>query len=174
MNRIVRIVRRKYLNALYRISPEKYKKKYPKFLRDLGIQISPDYRDGGHGFIHPTASFDGNNFSLISIGKNTTISADVVFLTHDYSITKALHVIGKNDSARFLKPISIGDYSFVGMRTIILPGSQIGSHVIIGAGSVISGTIPDNVVVAGNPAKVICQTDEWAKKHIEKNDFDIL
>ena len=49
----------------------------------------------------------------------------------------------------------------VGMKSIILMGSQIGNNVIIGAGAVVSGNIPDNVVVAGNPAKVVCTLDDY-------------
>lgn len=171
LHRIWRIASRKYLNLLYRIDPKAYKEKYPAFLRKLGVQIPADYRDGGHGFIHPTVSFDGNDFSLISVGKNTTISANVVLLTHDYSITKGLQSMGIQESARFLKPVSIGSNSFVGMNSILLPGTAVGNNVIIGAGSVVSGRIPDNVVAAGNPARVICSLEEWTKKHMEKQDY---
>ena len=174
MLRICRVIRRKYLHLLYRISPEVYKEKYPIFLRDLGVKIPLNYREGGYGFIHPSVQFDGNDFSLISVGKNTTISANVVILSHDYSITKALKSIGEDIEARFLKPVSIGENTFVGMNTIILPGKTIGNNVIIGAGSVITKDVPDNVVIGGNPAKVICSTHEWAKKHVDRQDFVVL
>lgn len=49
----------------------------------------------------------------------------------------------------------IGDNVFVGMNSIILMGTQIGNNVIVGAGSVVSGHVPSDCVVAGNPAKVI-------------------
>lgn len=169
-----RALQRKYLNLLYRLSPEKYKEAYPSFLRKLGVNISKDYRDGGHGFIHPSVSFDGNDFSLISIGKNTTISANVIILTHDYSITKGLQCMGISQSARFLKKVSLGDNSFIGMNSILLPGATIGNNVILGAGSVVAGCIPDNTVAAGNPAKPLCSTEEWTKKHMERHDYFIL
>lgn len=174
IQRISRVLQRKYLNLLYRIDPEKFKDAYPAFLRKQGVRIPLDYRDGGHGFIHPTVSFDGNDFSLISIGKNTTISANVVLLTHDYSITKGLHSLGISQSARFLKPLSIGENSFIGMNSILLPGAQVGNHVIIGAGSVVTGLIQDNTVAAGNPAKRICSIEEWTEKHIALGDYFIL
>lgn len=162
---------RKYLQLLYKFNSEKYKEQYPVYLRKIGVSIAQDYRAEGHGFIHPSVSFDGNDYSMISIGKGTTISADVVLLTHDYSITKGLNSLGIEASARFLKPISIGENSFIGMRSVILPGSVIGNNTVIGAGSIVSGNIPDRVVAAGNPARVICSVEEWTRRHMEKQDY---
>lgn len=172
--RIQRIVKRTFLNCLYRIDSEKYKLKYPDYLRWLGIKIPVNYREDGHGFIHPTVKFDGNDFSLISIGKSTTISSNVEILTHDYSITKGLKSIGLEMSARFLKPVSIGENTFIGMNSIILPGIKIGDNVIIGAGSVVTKDVPNNVVAAGNPATVICGIEEWTRKHLDKKDYEVL
>ena len=171
MNRYKRIFLKHYYKILYRINSEKYKKEYPGFLRELGINISEHYYDTKHGFIAPSVYFDGNDYSLITIGDATTVSLDVAFLTHDYSISKGLKMIDPILNGRFLKPIKIGNNCFVGMRTILLPGTTIGDNVIIGAGSVVKGTYPDNVVICGNPAKVICSTQEWAKKHYEKQDY---
>lgn len=174
MNRYKRIFLKHYYNVLYRVNSEKYKKVYPCFLRELGINISEHYYDTKHGFIAPSVSFDGNDYSLITIGDATTISLDVVFLTHDYSISKGLKIIDPTLSGRFLKPIKIGNNCFVGMRTILLPGTTIGDNVIIGAGSVVKGTYPDNVVISGNPAKIICSTQVWAKRHYEIKDYSPL
>ena len=172
MKNFRRILLKYYFRFLYRISLNEYKEKYPVYLHDLGINISKNHFEGGHGFIHPSSVFDGNDFSLITIGKNTTISADVVFLTHDYSISKGLKMIGASTSGRFLKPITVGKNSFIGMRSILLPGTKIGDNVIIGAGSVVRGEFPDSVIILGNPAKIIGNTNEWAKKHFEIHDFE--
>jgi acetyltransferase-like isoleucine patch superfamily enzyme len=53
--------------------------------------------------------------------------------------------------------VSIGDNSWIGHGTVILPGSEIGRHVVIGANSVVTGKIPDYCVAVGSPAKVIRQ-----------------
>jgi len=174
MNKFKRIFLKCYLKFIYRINSEKYKKKYPEYLRKIGINIPKDYFEGGHGFIHPSVLFDGNDFSLISIGKNTTISANVVFLTHDYSISKGLKMIGAEKSGRFLRPISVGDNCFIGMRSMLLPGTNIGNNVIVGAGAIVKGNIPDGVVVAGNPAKILCTTKEWAEKHYAAQDYEMV
>jgi acetyltransferase-like isoleucine patch superfamily enzyme len=57
------------------------------------------------------------------------------------------------------RPVSIGDGSWLGHGTVVLPGASIGRHVVIGANSVVTGTIPDNSVAAGVPARVIKRLD---------------
>jgi serine acetyltransferase len=53
------------------------------------------------------------------------------------------------------RPVSIGDGSWLGHGTVVLPGATIGRHVVIGANSVVTGHIPDNSVAVGVPARVI-------------------
>lgn len=60
---------------------------------------------------------------------------------------------------------------FVGMRSIILMGAEIGDNVIVGAGSIVSGKIPSNCVCAGNPARVICTLEEHKEK-LKKRFYD--
>jgi len=52
-------------------------------------------------------------------------------------------------------PVSIGAGSWIGHGAIILPGTRVGSHVVVGAGSVVRGVVPDHSVVAGVPARVV-------------------
>ena len=56
-------------------------------------------------------------------------------------------------------PTIIGKNVFIGTRSIILKGSKIGDNTIIGAGSVVAGEIPCNVIAAGNPCKIIKKLD---------------
>ena len=49
----------------------------------------------------------------------------------------------------------IGNDCFIGMNSIILKGTTLGNNVIVGAGSVVHGHFPDNVIIAGNPAKIV-------------------
>ena len=53
------------------------------------------------------------------------------------------------------KPVRIGDGSWLGHGTVVLPGTTIGRHVVIGANSVVRGEIPDYCIAAGNPARII-------------------
>lgn len=129
-------------------------------LNGLGNRVA---KWGGVHFIDPRNGWvDISRPWMVKIGNNVTITAGVVVLTHDYgwSVMKAVYgdVIGN------ARPAIIGDNVFIGMGTFILGGTRIGNNVIIGANSTVTGTIPDNCVAAGNPARVICTLDEYKKK----------
>lgn len=94
---------------------------------------------------------------LIDIGNNVTISKSTI-LAHDASTKKEL---GKSKVGR----VKIGDNVFIGFDSIIMPNTKIGNNVVIGARSIVTKDIPDNVVVAGNPLKVICTYDEYILKN---------
>jgi acetyltransferase-like isoleucine patch superfamily enzyme len=53
------------------------------------------------------------------------------------------------------RPIIIGDGCFIGSNSIILKGTNLGKNCVVGAGSVVYGSFPDNVIIAGNPAMII-------------------
>ena len=53
------------------------------------------------------------------------------------------------------RSVSIGDGSWLGAGAIILPGASIGRNVVVAAGSVVRGDVPDKCVVAGVPAKIV-------------------
>ena len=55
------------------------------------------------------------------------------------------------------RPVRIGNGSWLGHGTVVLPGASIGDHVVVGANSVVTGELPDNCVAAGAPARVIKQ-----------------
>ena len=59
----------------------------------------------------------------------------------------------------------IGDNCFIGFGAIILPNVRIGNNCIIGAGTVVTKSIPDNSIAAGNPCRIIGNTDEYINKH---------
>jgi acetyltransferase-like isoleucine patch superfamily enzyme len=88
-----------------------------------------------------------------------TIGNDV-WTGHNVYITDQNH--GYEDVARPIgtqsmpeKPVTIGDGSWIGYGSVVLPGASIGDHVVIGANSVVTGDIPSYSVAVGSPAKVI-------------------
>ena len=126
-------------------------------------------------YISPDVYFDSADFTKITIEENCTISREVLFLVHDYSVHIAMVNAGakfpKGQVAHFIKPITIGRDTFIGARVTILPGTRIGQNCIIGTAAVVKGNIPDNSIVVGNPGKVIFNTNEWAKSKVMKKDW---
>jgi len=102
---------------------------------------------------------------MIKIGNDVQITRGVTILTHgyDWSVIKGKYgeILGSSGG------VQIGNNVFIGMNAIILKGVHVGNNVIIGAGSVVSKDIPDDCVVVGNPAKVVCNIDEY--KHKREN-----
>lgn len=94
--------------------------------------------------------------SSITIGRNATIGANCKIIDNDFHPIDPEHRrLGLNEQYTKRAPIIIGDNCFIGMNSVILKGTTIGNNVVVGAGSVVSGTIPDNCIIAGNPAKII-------------------
>ncbi len=98
---------------------------------------------------------------LISIWNDVYITADVTFVTHDGG---PLILRKEVPDLELTAPIAIGNDVYIGIRSIILPGTSIGNRSIIGAGSIVKGSFPENSVIAGVPAKVIKSVDEYLEK----------
>jgi len=94
---------------------------------------------------------------LITIGDRVTISTEVELVTHDGSGWLFSDERGRR--YRYAR-IEIGSDVFIGTRSVILPGVRIGNHSIVGAGSVVTKSVPEGVVVAGNPARIV---GTWAE-----------
>ena len=89
-----------------------------------------------------SARFDKTNPTGLHIGARTYIAFDAAILTHDMTRGLRLHT-------------RIGKHCFIGARSVILPGLQIGDESIVGAGSVVTKDVPPRSIVAGNPAQII-------------------
>ncbi len=85
------------------------------------------------------------------IGKHCIINSNAS-IDHDCFIEDFVHVA---PNATLCGGISIGECTLVGTGAIIIPGKKIGANTIIGAGAVVISDVPDNVVVVGNPARII-------------------
>ena len=92
----------------------------------------------------------------VNIGKQCLIGANVTIVDNDFHTLNPInrrHNTNPTDISAC--PVIIEDNVFIGTNVIILKGVTIGKNSVIGAGSVVVGNVPENVVVAGNPAKVI-------------------
>lgn len=108
--------------------------------------------------IQPGVRIDYSHCWHIEIGDDVTLAPRVMILSHDASMKRQIGYtrIGK---------VKIGNGVFIGAGTIVLPNVKIGDNSIIGAGSVVTKNIPENVVAAGNPARVLCTLNDFLRKH---------
>lgn len=105
----------------------------------------------------------------VSIGDNCQMAPNVAI----YTAGHPLHPVSRNSLYEYGISVTIGDNVWIGGNTIILPGVHIGSNTVIGAGSVVTKDIPDWVVAAGNPCRVIRKITEDDKKYYYKDrEFD--
>ncbi|EMW3083142.1 TPA: acyltransferase [Vibrio cholerae] len=165
-------VKRKILNFIYKLNGtdklyNKIYKVHQKIYECNNVYI-------GDGTVIYNCNFSSSSKGdSFKIGDNCTITG-VTFLGHDASpslflpeLVKSKHVLMGGSRLSYRSPIIIGNNVFIGVGTIILPGTRIGSNVVVGAGSVVKGIVPDNTVVAGNPAKVISSIHEYKRKYHE-------
>jgi len=133
---------------------------YKRYLRTKGVVI------GEHTEIYSPnhVGIDTRKPGLIRIGDYCNITKDVSILAHDYSVSVIRKIHGQFIGGSL--PVTIGDNCFIGIKTTILMGTTIGNNCIIGCNSVVKGVFPDNVVIAGNPAKIICSIDEYYEKKL--------
>ncbi len=87
----------------------------------------------------------------VKIGTNCMLAPGV----HIYTACHPLNSKERITEIEFAKPVTIGDDVWVGGRAVINPGVTIGDRVVVGSGSVVTKDVPSDVVVAGNPARII-------------------
>jgi acetyltransferase-like isoleucine patch superfamily enzyme len=88
---------------------------------------------------------------LVKLGDHVSATS-TSFITHDGGVWVFRQEFPDLD---ILSPIEVGDNVFIGSHAIILPGTKIGNNTVIGAGSIVRGTFPANIVIAGTPARFI-------------------
>ncbi|SFL10920.1 maltose O-acetyltransferase [Paenibacillus sp. 1_12] len=119
-------------------------------LKERGLTV-------GRNFNFFNSHIDYGHCWLVEIGDDVTITNSTI-LAHDAS-TKLY--FGKSKIGR----VKIGDRVFIGYNSLILCNVTIGNDVIVAAGSIVTKNIPDNCIVAGNPARIIGMTADYLAKH---------
>lgn len=148
---------------IYNETSETEGEKRTQLLRELfgstgeNVYIEPNIRvDYGYNI------FVGENFSAnfdcvildvceVRFGDNCMLAPGV----HVYTATHPLDPTERNSGKEYAKPIIFGDNVWIGGSAVINPGVSIGDNVVIASGSVVTKDVPNNVVVGGNPAKII-------------------
>lgn len=108
---------------------------------------------------------------LVKLHDDVRIAAGVRLITHDiasYMVNKMPEYEQIGKAHYYMGTIEIFDHVMIGANSLILPNTKIGPNVIVAAGSVVTKDVPEGVIVAGVPAKVIGKFDDFAKKRIEK------
>jgi acetyltransferase-like isoleucine patch superfamily enzyme len=101
--------------------------------RARGVKIGEKVRLLGH--------IDSVNPHLVTIGDYAVLGAHSALLTHC--------------PIKGAQPVSVGAYSYLAYGALVLPGVSVGAHCIVGAGAVVTRSVPDDSIVAGNPARVL-------------------
>ncbi|OIK08650.1 maltose acetyltransferase domain-containing protein [Bacillus sp. MUM 13] len=126
-----------------------------------GLYIEPNFRcDYGYNI------FVGENFYAnfdcvildvckVKMGDNCFLAPGV----HIYTATHPLIPAERNSGLEYGKPVTIGNNVWIGGRAVINPGVTIGNNAVIASGAVVTKDVPDNVVVGGNPARIIKYID---------------
>lgn len=118
--------------------------------------------------IHIGRNFVGNfNLSILDeaevrIGDNVLIGPNCSLIT----IIHAFEPEQRNAGVMAAKPVTIGDNVWIAANVVVLPGVEIGDGAIIGAGSVVTKSIPANTLAAGNPCRVIREITEKDKVNV--------
>ena len=115
------------------------------FICDYGYNI-----EIGKNFYanHNLVILDGNK---VKFGDNVFVAPNCAF----YTAGHPLDYKERNKGLEYAKPIKVGNNVWIGGNVTVLPGVSIGDNVVIGAGSVVTKDIPSNVIVVGNPCRVI-------------------
>lgn len=162
INKFLRVLRKllNYKDTLW--YAKKSSSNFCEYLRRKGIKVGEDVV-----FRFPqNTSIDITRPTLITIGENVDINNHFTIMTHDFSTFVFRNVY--HDFVNSSGKVSIGSNIYFGTNVTILKGVMIGDNCIIGAGSLVTHSIPPNSVAAGVPCKVICSLDEYYKKRKEQ------
>jgi len=113
------------------------------------------------------------NFNLTLVDDGHIYVGDKVMFGPNVTIATANHPVEPELRGRGLqynKDVVIGENTWIGANTVIVPGVTIGENTVIGAGSVVTKNIPDNVVAVGNPCRVLREVGEHDKEYFYKNE----
>jgi len=113
--------------------------------------ITPFVDIGENTFISYECLVIAAHGSRIRIGKNVDIGPRVTITTGNHQIGGPEHRAGEG----YVRDVDIGDGAWIGSNSVILGGMKIGKGAVIAAGSVVTRSVPDNVLGAGNPLRIL-------------------
>ena len=176
-----RLENKKKILAFNHLEPDRLDEKEKLLKEILGktgeyVNIeAPFHCDYGYNIEVGENFFANYNFTVLDVGKvrigaNAQIAPNVSIYTAGHPV----HPDSRNSGYEYGISITIGDNVWIGGNVCIMPGVTIGNNVVIGAGSVVTKDIPDNVIAAGNPCKIIrVITEEDRDFYYRDRKFDV-
>jgi maltose O-acetyltransferase len=139
--------------------------------RDDALVESPFHCDYGYNLVVGQGFYANHGCTIldcncITIGDNCLLAPHVVISAATHPLQAHRRAAGEELTA----PITIGDNVWIGANVTIIPNVTIGNGVVIGAGAVVTKSFPDNVVIAGVPAKIIRYINE--KEHDDRGKVE--
>ena len=176
-----RLENKKKIFAFNHLDPDRLEEKEKLLKEILGktgkyVNIeAPFHCDYGYNIEVGENFFANYTFTVLDVGKvrigaNAQIAPNVSIYTAGHPV----HPDSRNSGYEYGISITIGDNVWIGGNVCILPGVTIGDNVVIGAGSVVTKDIPDNVIAAGNPCRIIRTiTEEDRDFYYRDRRFDV-
>ena len=176
-----RIENRKRIYEYNNLPPEQWDRKTELLKNILGktgenVHINaPFHCDYGYNIEVGENFFANYNLIIldvakVKIGDNAQIAPNVSIYTAGHPV----HPDSRNSGYEYGIDVTIGDNVWIGGNAIIMPGVTIGDNVVIGAGSVVTKNLPDNVIAAGNPCRIIREITEADRDFYYKDrKFDV-
>ena len=164
-----------YLDKLWefnQLKPSDFDKKM-QYMKDVFAECGEDnYIElplranwGGHHVHFGSRIYANYNLTLVDDGH--IYVGDNVMFGPNVTIATAAHPVEagpRHEGLQYNRDVHIGENAWIGAGVIVVPGVTIGKNAVIGAGSVVTKDIPENVVAAGNPCRVLREaTDEDRK-----------
>ena len=159
-------------------NPEEGEKLLKEILGKTGENITieaPFHCDYGYNIEVRENFFANYNFIVLDVGKvrigaNAQIAPNVSIYTAGHPV----HPDSRNSGYEYGIEVTIGDNVWIGGNACIMPGVTIGNNVVIGAGSVVTHDLPDNVIAVGNPCRVVREiTEEDRDYYYRDRKFDV-
>lgn len=176
----IEVEQKRYLDRLYDYNhtrpsePERQQKILHELFAELGpnCYIEPPFHAnfGGHHVHFGSDIYANFNLTLVDdthiyVGDHTMIGPNVTLATAGHPINAEL----RYRNYQYNMPVHIGRNCWLGAGVIVLPGITIGDNVVIGAGSVITKDVPDNVVVVGDPGRILRKVNDHDREFYFKD-----